>query len=229
MKTVGIIGGLGPETTAKFYLKLIFACFKQNVVKRPPVLMWSIPIEYQTEDDFIIKNHGAEKYIPYLLDAAKRLENGGADFLVLPCNSVHIFIEKIRNSVKIPVLSIVEETTNFLTSKGVSRVGLLATTSTINNKIYHKPLEENGIKIILPEEKDQTTIGKLIKRLVLGEHAIREKRQLLKIIERLKMQGTDKIILACTDLQLLVPPKSISNVFDSMEILLEATKQEILN
>jgi len=228
MKTVGIIGGLGPETTAKFYLELLFACFKQNKIKRPPVLMWSIPLEFQTESNFITKNQMAEKYIPHLIDAAKRLEKGGADFLVVPCNSVHVYIDKIRKSVKIPVLSIVEETTDFLFSQKIKKIGLLATASTINNKIYDINLEKRGIKIILPDKEDQVLIGKIIKNIVLNKNQKTDRKKLLKLINKLKLKGADFVLLACTDLQLVVQPKTIPKVIDSMEILLESTVQKIL-
>ncbi len=229
MKTVGIIGGLGPETTAKFYLKLIFACFKHNKINRPPVLMWSIPIDFQTESNFITKNLMAEKYLPHLVDAAKRLEKGGADLLVIPCNSVHVFIEEIKRSVKIPVLSIVEETANFLVSKKIKKVGLLATVPTVDSKIYNLILEKKGIKIILPNKEDQVSIGKLIKKIVLNKHKNKERKLLLKIINKLRMKGAEHILLACTDLQLIVSPKLIPNVIDTMEILLKSTVQKILD
>ena len=122
MKTIGIIGGLGPETTSEFYLRLIFKSYQKNKIQRPPILMWSIPMEYKIENDLIQSATGEERYIPYLIEAAKRLESGGADFLVVPCNSVHIFIEEIRKAVGIPVLSIVEETANFLKEQNIEKV-----------------------------------------------------------------------------------------------------------
>src|SRR3989338_4094567 len=127
MRTVGIIGGMGPETTARFYLEVIFKCYKKNKRQRPPILLWNTPLEYRIEEDLIKHAKGSERYVPYLIEAAKNLEKGGADFLVIPCNSVHIFIEKIRNEVKIPVLSIVEETEKFLRKKKSKQIGLLAT------------------------------------------------------------------------------------------------------
>ncbi len=114
MKTVGIIGGLGPSTTAEFYLEVIFACQKENKTNRPPALIWNVPISYKIEREAIVESRGKERLVPFLIDAAKRLEKGGADFLVMPCNSLHTFIGEIRRSVKIPVLSIVEETAKFL-------------------------------------------------------------------------------------------------------------------
>mgnify|MGYP000521764234 CR=1 FL=1 len=74
-------------------------------------------MEYQIEEDLIQRAIGEERYIPFLVDAAKRLESGGADFIVIPCNSVHIFINEVRSAVKIPILSIVEETAKFLETK----------------------------------------------------------------------------------------------------------------
>ena len=70
MRTVGIIGGLGPETTADFYLEVVFSFFDKNKQNRPPMLMWNVPIPNQIEEDFITKGEGAERYLPFLVDAA---------------------------------------------------------------------------------------------------------------------------------------------------------------
>ena len=140
MKTVGIIGGLGQETTSEFHLKVIFGCYQKNKDARPPILLWSVPLEYAIEDDLLQRSVGEERYIPYVTDAAKRLEKGGADFLVMPCNSLHIFIEEIRKAVDIPVLSILEETAGFLNKKGITEVGIFATSSSVKNKLYENVL-----------------------------------------------------------------------------------------
>ena len=107
MKTVGIIGGLGPETTSEFYLELIFSCQKFNKVNRTPILIYIVPLPYDIEEDAIARSKGEERCVPFILDAAKSLERAGADFLVMPCNSLHTFIKEIRSAVKIPVFSIV--------------------------------------------------------------------------------------------------------------------------
>ena len=122
MKTVGIIGGLGPETTSEFYLDIIFSCYKKTKEARPGIIIASVPLPYQIEEDLITKNIGSERYIPFLVNEAKRLEKAGADFLVMPCNSLHVFIKEIRNAVDIPVLSIVEETVKFLKKNNLNLV-----------------------------------------------------------------------------------------------------------
>lgn len=228
MKTAGIIGGLGPETTSQFYLEIIFDAFQKNKVERPPLLIWSIPLKYQIEEDLITRAEGEDRYIPYLQDAARRLESGGADFIVIPCNSVHIFINEVRKSVKIPVLSIVEETSDFLKGKSVSEIGLLATKSTVEKNLYQSPLENNGIKITLPDVQDQEKIGTLINNLVVNRYDDKDRTELLKIIERLSNKGVKDVVLACTDLQLLTPTHDHVNIYDSMAILADATVREIL-
>lgn len=228
MKTAGIIGGLGPETTAQFYQEIIFDSFQKNKLERPPLLIWSIPLKYQIEEDLITKAEGEDRYIPYLQDAARRLESGGADFIVIPCNSVHIFIDEVRNAVKIPVLSIVEETSAFLKSKNISNVGLLATKSTVDKKLYQMPLEANQIGITLPDQEDQNKIGTLINNLVINRYDDKDRAELLEVIERLSNKGLKDVVLACTDLQLLTPKHDHVNIYDSMAILADATVREIL-
>jgi len=228
MKTVGIIGGLGPETTAEFYLALVFGCYQQNKANRPPILIWNIPLEYKIEEDLLTKATGEERYIPYLVDAAKCLEKGGADFLVMPCNSCHIFIQQIRDAVRIPVLSITEETAKFLLDMGVSKVGMLSTTTTINRKLYENILGKNGIQQFVPDEEDQVNIGKMINDIVLNRHNEKDREELLRIISKFEKAGVNDVVLACTDLQLLKPEHIRVKIYDTMKIFASATIREVL-
>jgi len=228
MKTVGIIGGLGPETTSEFYLEIIFGCYQKNKENRPPILIWNVPLEYKIEEDLLTKATGEERYIPYLIDAAKRLEKGGADFLVMPCNSLHIFIEEIRNSVKIPVLSIIEGTAKFLKKKKISKVGILATSTCLKRKMYENVLGRKGIKQFVPDGFNQAKIGKMIKNIVLNRHSNKDRKELLKVIDEFGKNGVRDVILACTDLQLLIPYHPKLRIYDTMKIFADATIQEIL-
>lgn len=228
MKIVGVIGGLGPETTAEFYLEIVFGCYQKNKVSRPPILVWNIPLEYKIEEDLLTKSTGEERYIPYLIDAAKRLEKGGADFLVMPCNSLHVFIEEIRNAVKIPVLSITEETAKFLKREKISKVGILATSTSINRKLYESVLEKNKIRQFIPNGYDQAKIGKMINNIVLNRHDNKDRNELLKAIDKFEKDGIKHVILACTDLQLLIPQHSKLKIYDTMKIFADATVQKIL-
>ena len=81
MKTVGIIGGLGPETTSEFYLDLVFSCAKKEKSARPPIIISSVSLPYQIEVDLILKSEGMDRYIPYLVTEAQRLEKDGVYFV----------------------------------------------------------------------------------------------------------------------------------------------------
>lgn len=228
MRTAGIIGGLGPETTAEFYLSVLFDMQQQSPIARPPVLIWNVPLPFAVEEEFILKATGAERYIPYLTDAAQRLEKAGADFLVMPCNSLHMFIQDIQASVKIPVMSIVEETTHFLRQSGVTRVGLLATSATIQNGMYDQAMQKAGITPVLPDGLAQAQLGKIIHRLVQSRHTNRDRDAVLAVVETFAKKEVHNVILACTDLQLLLPERPGMHIDDTMQILADATVREIL-
>ena len=223
MKTVGIIGGLGPETTARFYLEIIFSSYGKTKDHRPPVLLWNIPLPYKIEEDLITKAKGEERYIPFLVEAAQRLEKGGADFLVMPCNSLHIFIEDIRKAVNIPVLSILEETAKFLKEKSINGVGIIATSTTLKGKLYEKCLTDVGIKQVIPDDFQQAKIGTIINNLVLNRQTTSDREEIQKIIDDFSQKGVKTVILACTDLQLLIPRHDEVALYDTMKIFAEAT------
>jgi len=228
MKTVGIIGGLGPETTSEFYLDIVFSCYKKTKKARPCIIISSVPLPYQIEEDLIMNNSGSERYIPFLVNEAKRLEKAGADFIVMPCNSLHVFIEEIRNAVKIPVLSIIEETVKFLKKNKFRKVGIVSTSATIQNKLYENAFEKNKIAYATPNDLQQAKMGKFILNLVTGQQKNSDREELIKIINNFEEKDVDCVALACTDLQLLIPKHPTLKIFDTMKILADATVEKIL-
>ena len=228
MKTVGIIGGLGPETTANFYLEVVFSFFEKNKETRPPMLLWNVPIPNKVEEEFITSTKGGEVYVPLLVDAAKRLEKGGADFIVIPCNSVHMFIDNVRKAVKIPVLSIIEETVAFLNEQKVKEVGILATSVTLRKKLYEHAFSKSGIRSQAPSDENQAKMGRIIRNLVASRYTEEDRVQLLFIIEQFIAQGVQTVILACTDLQMLAPEHEQVRIYDTMKILADSTISELL-
>lgn len=227
MKTVGIIGGLGPETTSKFYLEIVSSCSKINKHNRPPILIWNIPMPLKVEEELILNNTGEEKYLPFLIKGARNLEKAGADFLVMPCNTMHVFINEIRNSVKIPVLSIVDETIEVIKKLKTSEVGILSTLTTIDKKLFKDKLNNINVKEIIPNKEDQTILDKIILKLVLGKQQFEDKAEVDEIITKMVKLGINKIILACTDLQLIIKDRSDAKILDTMKILADATVEKI--
>lgn len=228
MKTVGIIGGLGPETTSEFYLDIIFSSQKKDKTSRPAIIISSVPLPYKIEEDLILGSEGGERYIPYLVKEAQRLEKAGADFIVMPCNSLHVFIDKIREAVTIPMLSIVEETVKFLKKENMNKVGIVSTSATIKNKLYEHAFAENSIEYVVPNELQQARMGKFILSLVMGQQKNRDRDELISIINGFENMGLDCVILACTDLQLLIPHHPTMKIFDTMKLFVDATVQEIM-
>ncbi|MBU6389276.1 amino acid racemase [Patescibacteria group bacterium] len=224
MRTVGIIGGLGPETTAHFCLEIIKQYEEAGASSRPPILMWNVPLQLEIERDLILRSKGEERYVPLLIEAAQRLERGGADFLVMPCNSLHIFIRQIRDSVSIPVLSIVDTACEHLKKRHLSKVGILATATTVRSGMFQRAFNAAGIEPVLPAAPDQDLLARIILKIIEGKSGPTERKELEEIIRRMEI---NTILLACTDLQLLFQGKEEIQVIDTMQVLAGAVVNEL--
>lgn len=229
MKSVGVIGGLGPETTAEFYLEVIFKCQELNNQQRPSIFIASVPLPFKIESDLIATNTGKERYIPFLIEEAKRLEKSKADFLVMPCNSLHVFIDEIRSVVQIPVLSIVEETVTYLQANNFHRIGLISTSATVANNVYERQLQLSNINYVTPNNLQRAQMDKIIQRLIGGQHLNRDREEIIAVAHDLVSQNIDCIALACTDLQLLLPSSDKVIIFDTMKVLADTTVRTILS
>ena len=147
MKTVGIIGGMGPEATNHLILKIIKGFEDAGQKTRPNILVDFVPVGIETESNLILKNEPGN-FIELLTNSAKRLEKGGADFIVIACNSVHLFVHEVKKSVNIPVISVIDEVSKL----NLDNAGIIATGFTIRNKIF-------GDNLIKPNEETQKSIS----------------------------------------------------------------------
>jgi len=229
MKTLGIIGGLGPETTSKVYLSVISLIKESGNDRYPPIIIYNLPFPFIIENEAIIEGKNSEKMIPYLIDGAKILEKAGASLGILPCNTLHKYITEIRESVGIPFLSILEETVIFLNLKKIKNIGILATETTIQSKIYEDIFKKNEIDILYPSQKEQLTINKIIVELLNGTKRESHSKQIEEICDSFKGKGVEYILLACTDLQLVMGKVNCSlNIIDTTDILIQASVRELL-
>ena len=225
MKTLGIIGGLGPETTTKIYHSVIDA-FRKNRKNYPSIVIYNLPFPFAVENEAIVKGINSHKMLPHLIRGAKILEKSGASFGILPCNTLHKYIEKIRQAVKIPLLSILDETALNLKKAKVKTVGILATETTVKDKLYDNVLKKHDIKILYPTKPEQNNINKIIMRLLKREKSENYTKIIRKICFSLQKRGAENILLACTDLQLLKFNSKIP-VIDTTEILIQASMREL--
>jgi aspartate racemase len=223
MKTVGILGGLGPSTTAEFYIALNRIFFEKKIPAKPPIIISNIPLPFQVEEDALIRNEGIDRYLPFLIKEAVRLEKAGADFMVLPCNSMHVYIGDIRNAVTVPVLSIIEESVSFIQKMKINRLGIISTAITLKFQLYENHLKQHGIEYISPADEDQVYLNQLIFDIVNGTSNGEARENLNRIISDFEHRGIEHVLLACTDLQELKPSNETIQIHDSMKIFVDST------
>lgn len=168
----------------------------------PPVIIYSVPIPDVVES---LEN---EKLTLEMLQAtAQTLERGGVDFIVIACNTVQFLLDKIRQAVGIPVIDIAEVNAKYLQGKGIRKAGILATKTTIEKKVYDKALESIGIELIRPTEDSQEVVTEVIMTQLAGKTTETETKKLASVAEQLKSQGAEAVLLACTDLPLVIGQK----------------------
>lgn len=227
-RTIGIVGGLGTETSCKF-------CFSVNhKIKnvhqhQPHIIMDNVPMSRELEN-IIAHGNASEEVAKLLHDSVKRLNISTADIIVIPCNTVHVFIDKLREHSRVPIMSIIEETAQECKKKDFSKVGILGSSLTINSKMYEKELKKHSIEAVIPEKDEQHFISSTILRIINLEHTEEDKQKLIQIVERMKDKGAEAVILGCTDLFLLLAKEETSiPKIDSTEVLEDAIVSRIIN
>ena len=223
MKTIGVIGGFGHETTARFQLQLFEESKRKGTKQNPDILVHLVPIPKRIEKKLLSNGEGIENYFPYLVDSAQLLEHGGAEVLVMPCNTLHAHIGGIRENVQVEMLSIIDESVKYLQREGVSRVGLLATSSTLNDGLYSNKLDQVGIAYWVPNVGDQRELDGMIGRLVDNMQEFDDRDKLNNMIDSFHQEGADHVLLACTDLPNLQPEHPRVKIHSSQDILAKAT------
>ena len=200
MKTIGILGGMGPAATADLQLKIIEMTAADRDQDHIPMLIDS---NSRIPDRTAAILYGGEDPVPEMLSSAKRLEAAGADFLIVPCNTAHYFIPRMQSEVGIPFLNMPEETAALLKKRGVAKAAVLATDGTVQSGLYGRALAGEGIEAIYPDEEQQRQLMSLIYDYI--KHGIADPGKLpyeetKAIAEDMTARGAGAILLACTEL-----------------------------
>ena len=147
-----------------------------------------------------------------LANAAKSVEAGGADFLLICTNTMHKVAPEIEAEISIPILHIADATASRLLADGVKKVGLLGTRFTMEQGFYKNRLTEKfGIEVLVPNDDDRTVVHDVIyKELCLGEVKSSSKEQYLEVVKRLHEQGAEAVIMGCTEITLLIGQQDTS-------------------
>ena len=150
------------------------------------------------------------------MPGVKGLEKVGADFIVIPCNTVHHFINEMQESVQIPILSIIEETKKEILAQDMSCVGVLASKTTVELKLYESIL----VDTISPDFDQQAIISGVIESVMGGKHTPLHTNQLKSIIDCYVDNGAEWVVLGCTELPLAIEQKHTkAKLFNTIEIL----------
>ncbi len=205
--TLGIIGGLGTETSCTFCFRVNHALKRQHRVQ-PHILMDNVPISDEALDDIA---HGvvSEEAFQLLRESVQRLNHSSVSVIVMPCNTLHIHLEELRALSQVPILSIIEETAKECQRKGLNKVGLLASTMTVKAQLYAEELKKRDIGLVLPAEDDQNFIAGCILRIIDLCTTAEDGQRMKNIMDSLCAQGAQAIILGCTDLFLLVSEEAV--------------------
>lgn len=218
MKVIGLIGGMSWESSAEYY-RLINQRVKERLggYSSAKCLMYSV--DFAEIEALQVQNRW-EEAAELLADAAKRLEAGGADFVLLCTNTMHKVADAIQNSVKIPFVHIADAACEAIRAQGLKKVALLGTRYTMEQDFYKQRLTDNGLEVIVPEKGDRDTVHNIIyEELVQGvvKHESRLRYQI--IINCLQKRGAEGVILGCTEIGLLIKPDdSPVPVFDTTVI-----------
>lgn len=170
------------------------------------------------------------RLFPLLCRSVRKLNRAGVDFIVIPCNTVHIFIDRLRRASAAPILSIIEETAEKIDELGFKRIGLLATSKTVFSGLYDTQLESRDIAVIKPTAAEQREVARIITKILRVSAGPGDKKKLISIARGLQKRGAQAILLACTDLGLLITQDDIGlPLIDSEKILIDATFERMIN
>src|ERR1051325_5405428 len=231
MKTLGIIGGLGPESTVDYYQRII-ALYRQRTgeVHYPEFII--VSVDLRTGLDFI-KANDLSGMADFLLEGINKLARGGADFGIISANTPHIVFDEIAPESPIPMISIVEATRAAAKMQNLGKLGLMGTRYTMQSDFYPKLLAREGIRLFVPDSEEQDYIHKkYFDELVPGKFLPVTRAGLLAIIDRMKAgSDIDGVILAGTELPLILRDAIHNGLpfLDTTQIHVEAAVARMLS
>lgn len=218
MKTVGLIGGTSWVSTIDYY-RLINQLINERLggLNSAKLLLWSVNFEeFKNRAE---SGNWTENGI-LLSDIAKRLEQAGADCIMLCANTPHIVADIVQSHITIPLLHIAEETAKEIARQKINTVGLLGTKFTMEHAFFKERLSKYSIATLIPEPDDCDYIhASIFNELGKGIFKKETKTKYLEIIETLRIKGAEGIIFGCTEIPMLIKPEECSIVaFDTTMI-----------
>ncbi|WP_191601105.1 aspartate/glutamate racemase family protein [Marinomonas algicola] len=204
MKTIGLIGGMSWESTASYY-SLLNQGVKSALggLHSAKICLYSVDF---AEIEVLQRTHQWDEAAAILIDAARRLEVAGVDFILICTNTMHKLYTEIQAAVRLPVIHIVDATATQLKQAGVDKVGLLGTRFTMEEAFYKGRMQQKyGIDLVVPNQIQRDSVHEIIyQELCLGKINELSRKVYLEVIQDLSDQGAQAIILGCTEIALLI-------------------------
>ncbi len=227
-KIIGILGGMGPEATADLYMRIIRATPAKRDQDHLRVIIYS---NSKVPDRTAAILGAGPSPIPELIRAGKRLEEAGADFLIIPCNTAHYFVDQLQKELRTPILNMIKLSAEKAHSEypKVRKAGLLATDGTVKSGLYKVAFAETGIEIIEPSTEKQMDVMNAIYQCVKAGNLIDGGLLLRGVAKDLISTGAELIICGCTEVSLVLKHGDVSvPVLDPLQVLAEAAVAEAL-
>lgn len=200
MKTIGIIGGLGPMATVYFLECITRMTAAEKDQEHPRVFLESIP-DIPDRTGFIL-GKSTDNPLPLMTEAGKSLERIGAEFIAVPCVTAHYFYDALSRELQIPLIHLTRVLAEDIRKKGIRRVGIMATSGTVESRVLEMELERQGIESVVPDESMQKIVMNIIYDQIKKDAPV-QWGDVEQVCDALKSQGAEKIILGCTELPLL--------------------------
>ena len=219
MKTIGLIGGMSWESSIEYY-RIVNEAVRTKLggLHSAKSLMYSVDFA----EIEILQHEGRwPEAAQVLIGAAKGLERGGADFIVLCTGTMHKVADDIQAHIQIPMLHIADATAQRVRDSGIRKIGLLGTRFTMEEEFYiGRLVQKHGLDVIVPNAHERGIVHRVIyDELVLGMMREPSKGRYIDIIERMVKEGAEGVILGCTEIGLLVHEQDCSvPLFDTTKI-----------
>ena len=217
MKTLGIIGGMGPMATVDLMRKIILSTDAKTDQEHIHILVDNNP---QIPDRTAAIEGRGESPVEKMLQSAKLLEAQGADVLVIACNTAHYFLEEFKDKVHVTIINMIDEAVKHCVELGYSEVGLLCTIGTRNTGIYQKACNKFNIKLVVPDDEEIKALQDMIYSGVKANNFNYDTSNVKQVISTMRYRGAQAFILGCTETPIAVQMYHIEgNFIDSSLVL----------
>ena len=229
LKKIGLVGGIGPESTVDYYKGILDGYRKRTADENYPLMI--IDSLNLTEMYSLVSNKQWDEFADRFIRSVKCLAAGGADFAVIAANTAHIVFDEVRRQSPLPLISIVEETCKYAMEKNCKRVVVFGTAFTMSSGLYTDAFAKYGVDAFVPSEEEQKTIHNIIfPNLQAGIVLPEEKKAVLQIANQmLAEKNAEALILGCTELPLIIKDHDLNAlILDTTQIHIDAVVNHLI-